>query len=117
MGKNTSPYGNESEAFGLTQRILLNQENITVPHTTGVTLASLLTGTVIPAHAKACEIQSDGGTIRISLKKAVLPLVTTGNRLDDGISRIIDTQLENVSVISQTAGVAATAIVSFFDRL
>lgn len=103
-------------AVALTRRVIIDRQTITAPITTGVTLASLCTGAVIPSGAVVAEIQADGGTIRIGLKAAQTATPTSGMRLDDGASRIIDTPLADVTVVS-TSAATVPAQVAFFDRV
>lgn len=104
------------EAMGITGRVVISQQKIICPITTGVTLASLCTGGVLPVDAVSCEIIADGGAIRIGLKFEQLATLLVGIPLADQTSRIIDSSLLGVSVIS--AGAApVNAQVVFFDRV
>jgi hypothetical protein len=84
---------------------------------TAATLPALvmaLGGPGIPAGAVACELQADGGTVRLSRDNTVTPTTTTGYRLDDGATLNVDSTLSHVRLIA-----AATTPVNctFFDRV
>ena len=80
--------------------------------TASQTLAQLI-NTAIPAGAVTCEIQPDGGTIRIR-RDALAPTTTLGLRVDDGVEKLIDTPLSDVRAISAGAS-NVPANVIFFD--
>ena len=71
-------------------------------------------GAGIPAGAVVCELQADGGTVRLSRFDSVAPTTTQGYRLDDGAVINIDSTLAHVRLIA-----AATTPVNctFFDRV
>lgn len=81
------------------------------------TLPALITavgGAGIPAGAVVCELQADGGTVRLSRFNDVIPTATQGYRLDDGAVINIDSTLSHVRLIaSSTTPVNCT----FFDRV
>lgn len=84
---------------------------------TAATLPALVMavgGAGIPAGAVVCELQADGGTVRLSRDNAVTPTTTTGYRLDDGATLNVDSTLSHVRLIA-----AATTPVNctFFDRV
>lgn len=96
-----------------TARACLGTYRVSVT-TAGQTLAQLI-GTSIPAGAVTCEIQPDGGTIRIR-RDAQAPTTTLGLRVDDGVEKLIDTPLADVRAISGGAS-NVPANVIFFDRV
>jgi hypothetical protein len=77
-------------------------------------LVTALGGPGIPAGAVVCELQADGGTVRLSRDDAVVPTTSTGYRLDDGATLNVDSTLSHVRLIA-----AATTPVNctFFDRV
>lgn len=85
--------------------------------TTAATLPALVMavgGPGIPAGAVVCELQADGGTVRLSRDNTVTPTATNGYRLDDGLEKVIDSTLSHVRLIAAaTTPVNAT----FFDRV
>lgn len=98
---------------GATSRVCLGTHRITVT-TASQTLAAAI-NTVIPANAVTVEIQADGGTIRLR-RDAQAPTSSLGLRLDDGVEKLIDTNPNDVRLISGgTASVSANVI--FFDRV
>jgi hypothetical protein len=108
--------GQSLDAVAISGRVVVAQQVIICPITTGVTLASLCTGAIIPAGAVAVEIMADGGAIRLSLKQGQLATVAIGMPLADQTSRVIDSNLASVSVISGAAA-AVNAQVIFYDRV
>ncbi len=84
---------------------------------TAATLPALITavgGAGIPADSVGCELQADGGTVRLSRFDSVAPTTTTGYRLDDGAVINIDSTLAHVRLIAaSTTPVNCT----FFDRV
>ena len=96
-----------------TARVCLGTYRVTVT-TASQTLAQLI-ATSIPAGAVTCEIQPDGGTIRIR-RDAQAPTTTLGMRVDDGVEKLIDTPLADVRAISGGAS-NVPANVIFFDRV
>ena len=71
-------------------------------------------GAGIPAGSVVCELQADGGTVRLSRDNTVTPTTTTGYRLDDGAVLNIDSTLSHVRLIAaSTTPVNCT----FFDRV
>ncbi len=96
-----------------TARVCLATYRVTAT-ATSQTLAQLI-GTSIPANAVTCEIQPDGGTIRIR-RDGGAPTSTLGLRVDDGVEKLIDTPLSDVRAISGGAS-NVPANVIFFDRV
>lgn len=101
---------------GATARTCLGTFRLSVT-STATTLPALIMavgGAGIPAGAVVCELQADGGTVRLSRFDSVAPTTTTGYRLDDGAVINIDSTLSHVRLIA-----AATTPVSctFFDRV
>lgn len=96
-----------------TARACLGTYRVTVT-TSSQTLAQLI-ATDIPAGAVTCEIQPDGGTIRVR-RDALAPTTTLGLRVDDGVEKLIDTPLGDVRAISGGAS-SVPANVIFFDRV
>lgn len=47
----------------------------------------------IPAGAVVCELQADGGTVRVSRVGSITPTTTLGYRLDDGAVLVVDSTL------------------------
>lgn len=101
---------------GATARTCLGTFLLSVT-STAATLPALVMavgGAGIPAGAVVCELQADGGTVRIGRFDSVAPTTTTGYRLDDGAVINIDSTLSHVRLIA-----AATTPVNcaFFDRV
>ena len=101
---------------GATPRTCLGTFRLSVT-STATTLPALIMavgGAGIPAGAVVCELQADGGTVRLSRFDSVAPTTTTGYRLDDGAVINIDSTLSHVRLIA-----AATTPVNcaFFDRV
>lgn len=88
--------------------------SVTSTATTLPALVMAVGGAGIPAGAVVCELQADGGTVRLSRFDSVTPTTTTGYRLDDGAVINIDSTLAHVRLIA-----AATTPVNcaFFDRV
>lgn len=104
---------NGAAVIQVANRTVIDQRTVIAPATTGVTLASLYGGT-IPVGAVAAEIQADGGTVKIGLT-VTLVTTTTGMRLDDGMSRTVDSALANVTVVGKTIAVPLNIVL--FDRV
>lgn len=98
---------------GATPRVCLGTFRATVT-TSSQTLAAAIANS-IPAGAVTCEIQADGGTIRIR-RDAQDPTNTMGLRIDDGAEKLVDTPPGDVRVISGGAS-SVFANVAFFDRV
>lgn len=96
-----------------TPRVCLGTYRVSVT-TASQTLGQLI-ATSIPAGAVTCEIQPDGGTIRIR-RDGQTPTTTLGLRVDDGVEKMIDTPLADVRAISGGAS-NVPANVIFFDRV
>ncbi len=99
-----------------TPRVCLGTFRLSVT-STAATLPALIMavgGAGIPAGSVGCELQADGGTVRLSRFDSVAPTTTTGYRLDDGAVINIDSTLAHVRLIA-----AATTPVNctFFDRV
>lgn len=96
-----------------TTRVCVGTARITV--TTVSNGLTALIGAPIPAGAVTCEIQPDGGSIRMR-RDGVAVTTTLGVRIDDGVEKLIDTPLNNVRLIAGgTVNVPANVI--FFDRV
>jgi pimeloyl-ACP methyl ester carboxylesterase len=100
-------------AIASTARVCLGTARATVT-TSSQTLAAAISAP-IPAGAVTCELQADGGTVRLR-RDAVAPTTALGYRLDDGAEKMIDTPLADVRVISGGAS-SVFANVAFFDRV
>lgn len=105
---------NSIPAVAITPRACTGQQTITVPAGTGAPLASLLSSG-IPQDAVTCEIQADGGIVRIGLAGAMVT-PSTGFRLDDGAARLIDSELAAVTLVADGAS-TVPAVAAFFDRV
>lgn len=101
---------------GATARTCLGTFRLSVTSTADTLQALVMAagGPGIPAGAVVCELQADGGTVRLSRFDSVAPTTTTGYRLDDGAVINIDSTLAHVRLIA-----AATTPVNcaFFDRV
>lgn len=104
---------NGASPVSATARVCLGTARATVT-TSSQTLAAAING-VIPPGAVTCEIQPDGGTIRMR-RDAQAPTTTLGLRIDDGVEKLIDTPLADVRLISGGAS-SVPANVIFFDRV
>ena len=101
-------------SVGATARICVNHQGIAVPITTGVTLASLCSGGIIPVGAVTCEIQALDNVLRYRLDASTVT-PTTGMRLNVDDKLVIDSALASVRLVAQS-GVAACSV-AFFDRV
>jgi hypothetical protein len=106
--------GNASLSVGVTARVCVSHPDITVPITTGVTLASLCAGGIIPVGAVTAEIQAQNGVVRYRLDASTVT-PTTGKRINVDENCVIDSVLASVRVVAETA--AVTCSVAFFDRV
>ena len=101
---------------GATARTCLGTFRLSVT-SAAATLPALIMavgGAGIPAGSVVCELQADGGTVRLSRFDSVTPTTTTGFRLDDGAVINIDSTLSHVRLIAaSTTPVNCT----FFDRV
>ena len=97
-----------------TTRVCVSHQPITVPITTGVTLASLCSGGIIPVGAVTCEIQALDAVVRYRLDASTVT-PTTGMRLNVDDKLVIDSALASVRLVAQSS-VAACSVV-FFDRV
>lgn len=107
--------GSHAEVITVGTRSIVDQKTITAPATTGVTLASLCTGGVIPAGAVVAEIQAIGGAVRIGLKSGVTVTPSTGYKIDTGAEKSVDATLYNVTIVAESS--AALCNVTFYDRV
>lgn len=107
--------GSHAEVVTVGPRKIIDQRTITAPATTGVTLASLCAGAVIPANAVVAEIQAIGGAVRIGLKNGTTVTPTTGYKIDTGAEKTIDTVLADVTIVAEST--AALCNVTFYDRV
>lgn len=69
----------------------------------------------VPDGALVAEIQADGATVRCRLDGGV-PTASTGWRIDDGFFRTVDSALEDVRLLAQSATTTNVQIV-YFDRV
>jgi len=101
---------------GATPRTCLGTFRLSVTSTSATLPALVMAvgGPGIPAGSVVCELQADGGTVRLSRDNTVTPTTTTGYRLDDGATLNVDSTLSHVRLIA-----AATTPVNctFFDRV
>ena len=104
----------ETQPVGATARVCVAHQGITVPITTGVTLASLCSGAIIPVGAVTAEIQAQNGVVRYSLDASTVT-PTSGKRINVDENCVIDSVLASVRVVAETA--AVTCSVAFFDRV
>lgn len=81
---------------------------------TSQTLAQVI-AEAIPTGAVTCEIQAQGGSIRIKRDGGTVT-ATAGYRLDDGVKEVVDSVLADIRLIRQSA-VATTANIAFFNRV
>jgi hypothetical protein len=101
---------------GATARTCLGTFRLSVTSTASTLPALVMAvgGAGIPAGAVVCELQADGGTVRLSRFDSVAPTTTTGYRLDDGAVLNVDSTLSHVRLIAaSTTPVNCT----FFDRV
>lgn len=101
-------------SVGATARVCVSHQSITVPITTGVTLASLCSGGVIPVGAVTCEMQALDAVVRYRLDASTVT-PTTGMRLNVDDKLVIDSALASVRLVAQSG--AAACSVAFFDRV
>ena len=104
------------KAVNVSARVCLGTFRLSVT-STAATLPALIMavgGAGIPSGSVVCELQADGGTVRLSRDNAVVPTATTGYRLDDGAMLNVDSTLSHIRLIA-----AATTPVNctFFDRV
>lgn len=102
-------------SVGATARVCVSQQPITVPITTGVTLASLCSGGIIPVGAVTCEIQSLNAVILYSLDASAITNTSITFRLNVEEKVPIDSALASVTVVAEFG--AADCSVAFFDRV
>ena len=101
-------------SVGVTTRVCVSHQAITVPITTGVTLASLCSGGIIPVGAVTAEIQALDAVVRYRLDASTVT-PTSGMRLNVDDKLVIDSVLASVRLVAQS-GVAACSV-AFFDRV
>lgn len=107
---------NGASPVGATPRTCLGTFRLSVT-STAATLPALVMavgGAGIPAGSVVCELQADGGTVRLSRFDSVAPTTTTGYRLDDGAVINIDSTLAHVRLIASSTTPVNCA---FFDRV
>jgi len=104
-----------SEVITVGTRNVIDQITITAPVSTGVTLASLCTGAVIPENAIVAEIQAIGGSVRIGVKNGATVTPSTGYKLDIYSEKSIDTNLDDVTLVAESS--ASLCNVTFYDRV
>ncbi len=109
--------GERTAAFvSATPRTCLGAFRLSVT-STAATLPALVMavgGAGIPAGAVVCELQADGGTVRLSRFDSFTPTTTTGYRLDDGATLNVDSTLSHVRLIAATT---TPVNCTFFDRV
>ena len=81
---------------------------------TSQTLAQVI-GEAIPTGAVTCEIQAQGGSIRIKRDGGTVT-ASAGYRLDDGVKEVVDSVLADIRLIRQSA-VTTVANLEFFNRV
>ena len=101
-------------SVGATARVCLSQQQITAPITTGVTLASLCSGGIIPVGAVVAEIQALNNVVRYRLETTTVT-PSTGKRINVDEDKVIDSVLTGVTLVAETT--AALCSVAFFDRV
>ena len=102
-------------SVGAIARVCVSHQPITVPITTGVTLASLCSGGIIPVGAVTCEIQALDAVVRCGLQSGVTVATGTGKRINVDETLSIDSVLAGVTLVAQS-GTAACSV-AFFDRV
>lgn len=107
--------GSHAEVITVGARTIIDQKTITAPATTGVTLASLCTGAIIPENAVVAEIQAIDGAVRIGLKNGTTVTPATGYKIDIGAEKAIDTTLAHITIVAEST--AALCNVTFYDRV
>lgn len=101
-------------SVGVSTRVCVSHQAITVPITTDVTLASLCSGGIIPVGALTAEIQAQNGIVRYTLDASTVT-PTTGKRINVDENCIVDSVLASVRVVAESA--AVTCSVAFFDKV
>lgn len=104
----------ETQPVGATTRVCVSHQNIIAPITTGVTLASLCSGSIIPVGAVTAEIQALDNVVRCGLQNSLTVTPTTGKRINVDETLLIDSVLASVTLVADTA---AECSVAFFDRV
>jgi len=100
--------------MSITQRVPLGQEAIVVPATTAA-LLSVLCAAGIPVGAVAAEITPDGGIVRMGVFAAQPATGLVGVPLADQVTRVVDSPLSGITLLS--GGAAVRAQVVFYDRV
>ena len=100
-----------------TPRTCLGMAQLSITTTAQTLPALAMAGGIaagIPVGAVVCELQADGGTVRVSRVGSITPSATLGYRLDDGAVLVVDSTLADVRLIA-TAATKVNAV--FFDRV
>jgi hypothetical protein len=100
--------------IALSPRSCVSHQDIIVPATIGVTLASLCSGGIIPVGAVTAEIQTKNGVVCYKLDASTVT-PTTGKRINVDEDKVIDSDLTKVRVVAESTTV--TCSVSFYDRV
>ena len=106
----------ETQPVGVTARVCVSHQTITVPITTGVTLASLCSGGIIPVGAVTCAIQALDGVVRCSLKNGVTATPTTLTRINTDETLLVDSVLASVTLVAQSTTPILCSVM-FSDRV
>ena len=69
----------------------------------------------VPGGAVCCEIQADGGTVRLR-RDATAPTAVQGWRIDDGMQVNVDTILANVRLLAQS-GTTTNVQITYFSAV
>ena len=104
----------EPQPVGATIRTCVSHQPLTIPATTGVTLASLCSGGVLPTGAITCEIQAQNGIVRYRLDASTVT-PTTGAQINVSETYVIDSVLASVRVVAESTAVSCSA--KFFDKV
>lgn len=68
----------------------------------------------VPAGAQTADVQADGGVVRLR-RDAGAPTSTTGWRIDDGTSVLVDSSLANVRLLAVAA--STNVQICYYDRV
>lgn len=68
----------------------------------------------VPAGAQTADIQADGGVVRLR-RDGGAPTSTTGWRIDDGTSVLVDSSLANVRLLAVAA--STNVQICYYDRV
>jgi len=77
--------------------------------------ASTAASLTVPGGAVCCEIQADGGVVRMR-RDATAPTATQGWRIDDGMSVNVDTVLASVRLLAQS-GTSTNVQITYFSAV